>query len=135
MPGRTKRRMRCIYCGSLQTRRDGRRKISPISFSRQTKGYVQRYCWQECRRTFSKRSEKKKQYTFGLKREIARMHVEERLSFRVISKRVLERLDRRVSPKALCSLVNEVASLSKSSIEIQQEYQPVWSGYLTVDDK
>jgi transposase-like protein len=63
------------------------------------------------------------------------MHVEERLSYRVIAKRVAERLGRRVSPKVLCKMVNEVASLSKSSIEIQQEYRPQWSGYLTVDDK
>lgn len=63
------------------------------------------------------------------------MHVEERLSYRVIAKRVAERLGCRVSPKVLCAMVNEVARLSKSSIEIQREYRPIWSGYLTVDDK
>jgi hypothetical protein len=118
MPRRTKRRMRCIYCRSLQTRKDGTRNIPPISFSRRTKGSVQRYSCRECGRTFSKRAEKKKQYTFGFKREIERMHVEERLSYRVIAKRVAERLGRRVSPKVLCKMVNEVASLSKSSINM-----------------
>jgi len=63
------------------------------------------------------------------------MHVEERLSYRVIAKRVTERLGCRVSAKVLCAMVNEVARLSKSSIEIQREYHPLWSGYLTVDDK
>ncbi len=63
------------------------------------------------------------------------MHIEERLSYRVIAKRVAERLGRRISPTALCGMVNEIASLSKSSIEIQREYHPHWSGYLTVDDK
>jgi transposase-like protein len=63
------------------------------------------------------------------------MHLEERLSYRVIAKRVRERWGYRVSPKSLCLMVNAVARLSKSSVEIQQEYRPCWSGYLTVDDK
>ena len=63
------------------------------------------------------------------------MHIEERMSYRVISKSVKERWGYRVSPKSLCSMVNAVAGLSKSSVEIQQEYRPCWSGYLTVDDK
>jgi transposase-like protein len=32
-------------------------------------------------------------------------------------------------------MVNEIARLSKSSVEIQREYHPKWTGYLTVDDK
>lgn len=135
MPQRTKRRMRCTNCGSLQTRKDGRRRISPISFSRRTKSSIQRYECFECGHSFSKRREKRKHYTFGFQREITRMHIEERLSYRVIAKRIGERLGCHVSPKALCGMVNAVARLSKSSIEIQREYRPCWSGYLTVDDK
>ena len=135
MPQRNKRRMRCRYCGSLETQKYGKRTISPKSYSRRTTSEVQRYRCKRCKRTFVQRKEKKKQYTFGFKREMARMHLEERLSYRVIAKRVTERWGYRVSPKSLCSMVNAVAGLSKSSVEIQQEYRPCWSGYLTVDDK
>jgi hypothetical protein len=63
------------------------------------------------------------------------MHVEERLSYRVIAKRVKERLGKPVSPKLACRMVNEIARMSKSSVEIRREYEPRWSGYLTTDDK
>lgn len=135
MPEWTKRRMRCRNCGSLKTQKHGTRTISIKSFSRRTTSKIQRYRCQVCEHTFVTRQEKKKQYSFGFKREIARMHVEERLSYRVIAKRVQERFGYHPSPKFLCGMVNEVARLSKSSIEMQQDYCPVWSGYLTVDDK
>jgi transposase-like protein len=32
-------------------------------------------------------------------------------------------------------MVNAVAQMSKSSVEMQRDYRPCWSGYLTVDDK
>lgn len=67
--------------------------------------------------------------------ELARMHVEERLSYRVIAKRVWERLGKKMSPKLACQMVNEIARLTKSSVEIKREYHPRWSGYLTIDDK
>ena len=130
-----KRRIRCRYCGSLETQKHGMRRISPKSYSRRTTSQVQRYKCKSCQRTFVQRKEKKKQYTFGFQREITLMHIEERMSYRVISKSVKERWGYRVSPKSLCSMVNAVAGLSKSSVEIQQEYRPCWSGYLTVDDK
>jgi transposase-like protein len=63
------------------------------------------------------------------------MHVEERMSYRVIVKRVQERLGKRMSPKLVCSMVNEIARMSKSSVEIKREYGLRWSGYLTIDDK
>lgn len=135
MPQRKKRRMRCRYCLSLETEKHGKRTISPKSYSRRTTSQVQRYRCKRCQRTFNQRKAKKKQYTFGFQREITRMHVEERLSYRVIAKRVKERWGYHASPKSLCSMVNAVARLSKSSVEIQQEYRPCWSGYLTVDDK
>jgi len=135
MPQWKKRRMRCRYCGSLETHKHGKRTITPKSFSRRTTTQVQRYMCQSCERSFILRKEKKKHYTFGFQREIARMHVEERMSYRIIAKRVTERWGYHVSPKSLCVMVNAVARLSKSSVEIQQEYRPRWSGYLTVDDK
>jgi len=135
MPQQKKRRMCCRYCESLETPKHRKRTISPKSFSRRTTSQVQRYKCKRCGRAFVQRKERKKQYTFGFQREITGMHLEERLSYRVIAKRITERWGYHVSPKSLCSMVNAVARLSKSSMEMQQEYRPCWSGYLTVDDK
>lgn len=37
MQPRRKRRMRCTYCGSLATKRNGKRKLTPVSFDRRSK--------------------------------------------------------------------------------------------------
>jgi len=63
------------------------------------------------------------------------MHVEERMSYRVISKRLFEQIGKRISPRRLCRMVNEVAAHAKDSKALQREYQPHWRGYLQVDDK
>ncbi|MBI5473709.1 MAG: transposase [Ignavibacteriae bacterium] len=57
------------------------------------------------------------------------------MSYRVISKRLWEQIGKRISPRRLCQMVNEVAARAKDSKALQQEYQPQWSGYLQVDDK
>ena len=127
--------MRCVYCGKLGAIKYGKRKILPVSFSRRSVQELQRYQCRACGRTFSRRREKRKRYTMGFKREVVRMHVEERMSYRVISKRIHERYGKRVSPRQLCRMVAEVAQASKSSVEVKRDYQPRWEGYLTVDDK
>jgi transposase-like protein len=63
------------------------------------------------------------------------MHTEERMSYRVISKRVREEYLIRISKNTVCRIVNEIAGQSKGDIAIKQEYQPQWSGYINVDDK
>jgi len=135
MKRRNGRRMRCPYCKSLSTVKNGNRKLTPISFDRKTSREVQRYKCKLCQRTFTIRKEKKRRYTESFKIEIARMHVEERMSFRVISKRVRERLGIKLSKTTACRIVNEIAMRSKGDINIKQEYCPKWNGYLTVDDK
>ena len=135
MPKQSKRQMRCINCGSLHTRKNGKRVISPVSFDRRAKRKIQRYECRACGRYFCKRREARKKYTHGFKMELARMHVEERLSYRVIVKRVKERLGKAVSAKLACEMVNEIARMTKSSLEMRREYEPRWSGYLTMDDK
>lgn len=135
MPRKPKRHRRCCYCGSLNTRKNGLRVIHSVSFDRRNKRTIQRYECRQCGRYFSCRKDKHKHYSFGFKKEVTRMHVEERLSYRVIAKRVEERFGKRMKPSRVCAMVNEIAGLSKSSLEIQHEYRPTWSGYLTIDDK
>jgi len=63
------------------------------------------------------------------------MHIEERMSFRVISKRLKERFAVKISAGYLCKVFNETISKVKSSIQIKEQCQPQWEGYLIVDDK
>jgi len=132
---KTRRAMRCVYCESLKTVKNGCRVISVMSFGRRTTQRVNRYRCEECGRYFSLRREKGQRYSVGFKLELARMHVEERMSYRVMAKRIGERFGKQVSPRVLCGMVNEVAAHAKGSIAMQEEYHPKWSGYLLVDDK
>jgi len=129
------RRMRCPKCGSLETICNGKRVIRPGSLDGHSQREVQKYRCRHCNRVFSLRVDKGKKYGFDFKVELARMHVEERLSYRVMSKRLMEKFGLKITPYFLCTMVNEVAQMSKSSIEIGDELQPKWDGYIAVDDK
>lgn len=127
--------MRCVYCRSLQTSKNGSRTIQAMGFDRRCKRRVSRYRCRACGRYFSRRRERGKRYSVGFKLELARMHVEERMSYRVMAKRLEERFGKRLSPRILCGMVNEVAAHAKGSIALCQEYHPQWQGYLLIDDK
>lgn len=130
-----RRSMRCKSCKSLNTIKNGSRRILPVSNDRHTTREVQRYYCKECGKTFSIRKDRKKKYTTNFKIELVRMHMEERSSYRVISKRIKEKLGKKISPWYICKMVNEITEKTKGSIAIKEEYKPEWEGYLTVDDK
>ena len=96
---------------------------------------VQKYYCKKCNGVFSLRVDKGKKYGFDFKTELVKMHVEERMSYRVMSKRLKEKFGLSITPWYLCKMVNEVAQMSKSSIEITRQFNPVWDGYMAVDDK
>ena len=129
------RAMRCNACGSLQTVKNGTRLILQVSLDRKVKRRVQRYQCRSCGRYFIVRRDAHHRYSWGLKMHFARMHVEERLSYRVMSKRVGEQLGVWISPRRLCQMVNEVAARAQTSKAMHRQYAPQWSGYLQVDDK
>lgn len=135
MEKKNRRAVRCVYCGSLETVKNGSRTITVMGFGRRTSARINRYRCGACGRYFSLRREKGKRYSVGFKLELARMHVEERMSYRVMAKRIDERFGKRVSPHGLCAMVNEVASHAKGSLAMVREYHPQWTGYLLVDDK
>lgn len=130
-----KRSMRCPNCKSLSTKKNGKRELTYVGFDRKSKKQTQRYKCKNCQRTFSKRRDVHKHYSSGFIKQIVRMHIEERMSFRVISKRLKERFAIKISPGYLCKGFNETISKVKSSKQIKEECQPQWEGYITVDDK
>jgi transposase-like protein len=126
--------MRCPHCGSLQTVKNGVRPLIDNSLERKSKKNVQRYKCKTCSKRFVKKKNKER-YTMKLKIELARMHVEERMSYRVMRKRIKEQYFIRISKNTICRMVNQIAKMSKGDIKIREEYRPNWEGYLTVDDK
>ena len=130
-----KRSMRCPNCNSLSTKKNGKRKLTYIGFDRKSKKQVQLYRCKKCQKTFSKRRDSHKHYSSGFKEQIVRMHIEERMSFRVMSKRLKERFAVKISAGYLCKVFNETISKVKSSMQIKGQCQPQWEGYLIVDDK
>jgi len=112
-----KRSMRCplsqrlmnlrLNCNSLSTKKNGKRKLTSIGFDRKSKKHTQRYRCKECQKTFSKRRDKHKHYSWGFREQIVRMHVEERMSFRVISKRLRESFAVKIWAGYYCKIFNE----------------------------
>jgi hypothetical protein len=135
MRTRERRAVRCLYCQSLNTVKNGSRSITAMSFGRGTTARVSRFRCLACGGYFSLRREKGQRYTVGFKLELARMHVEERMSYRVMAKRLDERFGKRMHPRVLCEMVNDVAAHAKGSEAMWQEFRPQWSGYLLLDDK
>jgi len=135
MKKRKERKMRCPKCESLETVKNGRRCITLINLENKSKGYVNRYVCKKCGKSFSQRRDKNKRYGVAFKKELARMHLEERMSYRVISKRLREKAGIRINKNSVCRMVNEIAGRSKSSLQIKTEYKPKWDGHLIVDDK
>ncbi|HEY9164618.1 MAG TPA: hypothetical protein VIS48_00490 [Candidatus Kryptonia bacterium] len=119
----------------MKTVRNGKRVIRPGSIDRHSDREVQKYRCKECNAVFSLRADKGTKYGFDFKAELTRMHVEERVSYRVMSKRLKEKFALSISPRYLCKMVNDVAELSKSSMEISQEFSPRWDGFIAIDDK
>ncbi len=89
---------------------------------------VQKYLCKGCNGVFSFRVDKGKKYGFDFKTELVRMHVSEGSCGK-------EKFELRITPRYLCKMVNEVAKMSKTSLEISQEFRPKWDGYIAVDDK
>ncbi len=129
------RRVRCPNCKSLKTIKNGQRKLINYSLERKSSKTIQRYKCKDCKKNFTIRNKTKQRYSRDFKIEITRKHVEERMSYRVISKRMKEKYSIRISKNTICKMVNEIACYSKGDIKIKQEYRPNWEGYLTVDDK
>lgn len=129
------RRVRCPKCKSLQTVKNGNRRLLDYSLERKSSKTIQRYKCKACKKSFTTRNKARQRYSKEFKLEITRMHVEERMSYRVISKRMKEKYSIKISKNTICQMVNQIAQYSKGDIKIKQEYNPNWQGYLAVDDK
>jgi transposase-like protein len=109
--------------------------VYPVDTHRHTRRKVQRFRCRSCGGSFSLRRQKKKRYSWEFALEVARRHVEERCSYRVLAKRYRETLGVRVSPSSLQRMVGAVGKRCKSPVEVSRELDLWWRGYFLVDDK
>ena len=116
-----KRKFRCKYCGSLSTKRNGRRKLE--------KGFVECFYCFACKKYFSVRINPHSQIGFREKVSLARTHLEGRTSIRTIARHTGH------STKTICNSIHEVASQCVSTAWIAGNLKPQWSGYLALDGK
>ena len=129
------RRERCPNCKSLNTLKNGKRRINDYSLELKSSKTIQLYKCKDCQRSFTLRKKPMQRYNKDFMIVLTRMHLEERMSYRVISKRIKEKYSIRISKNTICKMVNQIAKCSKGDIKIKQEYNLRWQGYLTVDDK
>jgi len=82
------RRMRCPNCGSLKTVKNGKRKRIENSFERRSVRKVQRYKCKDCKKSFKSNKAMRERYSKAFKLRLTKMHVEERISYSFIHKRI-----------------------------------------------
>ena len=85
MQWRGRRARRCRYCGRLETVKNGRRLLIQVGLDGKVKRRVQSYQCLGCGRYFSIPRERKGKYSWGFKVHVERMHLEERMSYRVMT--------------------------------------------------
>ena len=57
------------------------------------------------------------------------------MSYRVLAKRIYESSGRKISPTAVNQMLGEIASQSKTALEMSAELNPHWEGYIQLDEK
>lgn len=116
-----KRKFRCIKCGSLLTKRNGRRKLQ--------KGFVECFYCFSCKKYFSTRVKPKVQIGYKEKVDLTRTHLEGRTSIRTIARHSGH------STKTVCNSIHEITGQCVSAAWIARNLKPQWSGYLALDGK
>lgn len=114
-----KRHVRCKFCDSLSTKRNGtygKRKL-------------QRFLCLSCNKSFSFRAEMNAQVTMRQKVALTKTHLEGRSSIRTIAE------DTGHSTTTVVSAIHEVTAKCVTAAWIAENLKPEWSGYLALDGK
>lgn len=117
-----KRRVRCPFCHSCETKRNGRRKLM-VGHS------IQRILCLACCRSFNLRHCPRAQITYHHQVALTRAHLEGRTSIRTLARHTSH------STKTVVKAIHQVTSQCVSAAWIARTLQPSWSGYLALDGK
>lgn len=117
----TKKHVRCIQCGSLNTKRNGTRKTKS--------GRTKRFMCLECKHSFNLRLQLGKNLSHRVKVDLARRNLEGRTSIRTIARHT------GYSKTTVCKAIHDITKQCVGSAWIAKELQPKWGGYLALDGK
>lgn len=116
-----KKHVKCPKCQSLETKRNGKRKL--------VKGSAQCFLCFKCSHFFSLRINKGKSITFSQKVEITRIHLEGGTSIRTIARH------EEMSKTTVVKAIHEVTAQCVTAAWIAFNLKPQWSGFLGIDGK
>ena len=121
------RKRRCIYCGSLKTKRHGgRSKKRKTSFGKRVHCYKRWFC-NNCKRAFKPGEDCS--INFSLQIKACELYYDTEASYRAVSRRL------GIAPYRLFEIINALGVNCKSTIDVAKELNPKWSGYLFIDEK
>jgi transposase-like protein len=132
-----KRRVRCPRCGSLDTKRKGWTTMAPTALGGQLKP-LQRFLCRTCECSFTsprKVARSRASFADDVVLEAVRLYVQALASCRVLAALLERRLGRSISRFTLNTWVDEIGGRAKTTLEVSQELQPRWGGFLGVDGK
>lgn len=121
------RKKRCPYCQELHTKPHGfRTKRRKTTQGRKPSVYRRWYCCR-CKRAF--KLDKSSGINFALKIKACELYYDAEASYRAVSRRL------GIAPYTLFTIINDLGTHCKSTIEVARELNPQWSGYLFIDEK
>jgi transposase-like protein len=116
-----KRHVRCQYCRSLETKRNGKRKIG--------RGSIQRFRCLSCCKYFTCVQEPHQRVTKRQQVKITETHLEGRTSIRTLARQTGH------STKTILNAIHTITSQCISAAWIATHLKPEWSGFLALDGK
>jgi transposase-like protein len=123
------RHQRCPWCGSLNTKRHGRKKLRRRRSNRSTL-YRQRWYCKACNRTFSSGAESDSKAvpdTNDFDARAVTMYFDRGASYRGVGRELS------IDPMTAYTHIAQLAQNCKAPWEVNLELKPTWSGYLIVD--
>lgn len=121
------RKKRCVFCGSLNTKRHGSRsKSRRTSFGKKVHRYQRWFC-NTCARAFIPQPHNS--VNFSVKIKACDFYYDAEASYRAVSRQL------GIAPYRLFEIINALGANCKSTLEVARELHPKWSGYLFIDEK
>jgi transposase-like protein len=121
---------RCTHCHSLNTKKHGFIRRSPLTKRGKIRAKTQRFYCKDCRRSFtSSFSGKRRRHAPELIKEAIVLSIDNHLSLREVAAKL------GVSHQSIANWIRKYGSSCLSSAQINQRLKPYWSGVLGIDGK
>lgn len=121
---------RCSHCHSLNTKKHGFIRRSPLTKRGRIRAKTQRFYCKDCRRSFtSSFSGKRSRHAAEFIKEAIVLSIDKHLSLREVAEKL------GISHQSVANWIRKYGSKCLSSAQINQQLKPHWSGVLGIDGK